>query len=320
MLNRAWGLNRVLETAFQAARQIVEFQTAAVTLYNRRRKRHKVAATWGEALDGTRDLEYADNSSLTAMAVKNKHYLPVGGRHRRNQLVFNRKVSLKQMRSVLVFPLIVGDNAIGTFVMASQTPDLFTEDQREMLGVICNQMAVSIQNGMMVRKLEELATTDGLTGLSNHRTFQERLTEMMARAERSGRLVSLVLCDIDHFKSVNDTHGHPVGDTVLKRVAQVLASSVRAIDVVARYGGEEFAVVLEETDMNGALLLAERIREEVSRQQFNSDRGPFNCTMSFGIATYPEHGAHKQLLIEHADQALYRAKQSGSNCTVCFTG
>jgi diguanylate cyclase (GGDEF)-like protein len=318
MLNQAWGLDQVLDKAFGAARQIVDFDAAFVTLYDPERRRHRVAAATGKVEDEYRGLEFAPNSSLVSMAVKNRHYLPVRGHRKSHQVVFTKKHPLRDMPSVLVMPLLGGDKVVGTFVLASATPNIFNQDRREMLRVISHQVAISVQNAQMVSKLEEMATTDGLTGLINHRTFQDRLSEMLARAQRSGRHLTTVLCDIDHFKSVNDTYGHPVGDEVLKQVAKVLASSVRAIDMVARYGGEEFAVVLEETDAEGALLLAERIRSQVEALRFDSDQGPFQCTLSLGVAVYPQHGTHKQSLIEHADEALYEAKEGGRNRAVLY--
>jgi diguanylate cyclase (GGDEF)-like protein len=171
----------------------------------------------------------------------------------------------------------------------------------------------------MYKQMEEMATTDGLTSLPNHRTFQARCSEMLARAERHGKPVSIILTDIDKFKSVNDTYGHPVGDAVLRRVARVLADQVRKVDLVARYGGEEFAMVLEETDGEGARLLCERVRQEIAAQVMSSDQGPFRVTLSLGVASYPADGSEKQLLIERADQALYAAKEGGRNRTVRYS-
>ena len=137
-------------------------------------------------------------------------------------------------------------------------------------------------------------------------------------AERHEFPVSLLLTDIDHFKKVNDTYGHPTGDEVLRRVAAILKASARKIDIVARYGGEEFAIVLEATDRVGARQLAERIRQEVEQQTFQSAKGPFKATLSLGVSTYPEDGREKAELIAHSDQCLYAAKHGGRNRTVCY--
>jgi two-component system cell cycle response regulator len=212
----------------------------------------------------------------------------------------------------------VQDAAIGTFVLASRMRGRFCKKTREMLGVITNQVAVSIENAKMYKQMEEMATTDGLTGLPNHRTFQSRTGEMLHRAERNRKPLAVVLTDIDKFKSVNDTYGHPIGDVVLKRVAKVLEAQARKVDLVARYGGEEFVMVLEDTDARGARLFCERARQEVAAQLMSSEKGSFRVTISLGISSYPTDGREKKELVDRADQALYAAKGSGRNRTVCY--
>ena len=185
-------------------------------------------ALLGEGADGLRGLTFKDNASLVAMVVKNKHYLPAGGELRDRSIpVYSRRIKLKGVESLLVQPLICADEAIGTFTLASRRPHAFGKDAREMLGVIANQVAVSLENAKMYKQMETMATTDGLTGLLNHRTFQVRLADLLGRSERHGLKLAIILTDIDHFKKVNDTYGHPVGDEVLRRVAKVLGDSVQ---------------------------------------------------------------------------------------------
>jgi diguanylate cyclase (GGDEF)-like protein len=234
--------------------------------------------------------------------------------------VFDGQTRFEDFHSLLVLPLPVKDDVVGTFVVAARRPGAFPTDRREMLGVIANQVAISLQNGHMVQALEEQATTDGLTGLVNHRTFQERFATMLGRAERHNFAVALMLTDIDHFKKINDSYGHPTGDDVLRRVAGLLKASARKIDITARYGGEEFAIVLESTDRDGAMQLAERIRQEVAQQSFESSKGPFKATLSLGIAVYPGDGRSKAELIKNADTALYAAKHGGRNQAVHYGG
>src|SRR6185503_13899290 len=191
--------------------------------------------------------------------------------------IYSRRVRMKNVESLLVLPLICADEAVGTFTLASRRAHAFGKDARDMLGVIANQVAVSLENAKMYKQMVTMATTDGLT---NHRTFQERLADLLGRAERHGLKLALILTDIDHFKRVNDTYGHPVGDQVIKRVAKVLADSVRKIDVVARYGGEELAVIMEGADAAGAAQLAERIRLDVAKQSIQAEQGAFSVTLS----------------------------------------
>jgi diguanylate cyclase (GGDEF)-like protein len=319
MLNRALTMDQVLDVAFKAAREITDFEVAAITLYDKERKRHAVAKVEGQVRGLDEQLSFGDNAGLAAMVIKNKHYLPAQGEYRdKESPVYTKRVKLRGMESLLVLPLICADEAIGTFMLAHRRRRAFSNDAREMLGVIGNQVAVAIENAKMYRRMEQMATTDGLTGLTNHRSFQERAAQIVERCARLGKKVSVILTDIDKFKNVNDTYGHPVGDQVIKRVAAVLGANVRKIDLVARYGGEEFCLVLEESDGEGARQLAERIRADMESQQFQTEKGPFKATLSLGVATFPADGRDKQALIDHADQALYAAKRSGRNRVVLY--
>jgi len=319
LLNQALTLSQVYDTAFAAADQIAPFDLGALTLYDPARRRHHIVRVRGENAESFEGQSFGANAGLVSMVVKNKHLLPAGDALReRDTVVFTRRMRLKGIESLVVLPLIVQDETIGTFVLASRGRVAFAKKVREMLGVIANQVAVAMENAKMYKKMEEMATTDGLTGLPNHRTFQARLTEMLQRAERHGKVLSVVLTDIDKFKLVNDNHGHPVGDVVLKRVSKVLADQARKVDVVARYGGEEFVMVLEQTDTEGAFQVCERIRQEVASQVMSSEQGPFRVSISLGIATYPQDGHEKAELVERADQALYTAKETGRNRTVRY--
>jgi diguanylate cyclase (GGDEF)-like protein len=174
-----------------------------------------------------------------------------------------------------------------------------------------------------VAELEQLALRDGLTGLYNHRYFQECLDAELARARRHGHAVSLLFIDVDHFKQYNDQHGHPAGDKLLRKVAGLLTGgrdsglpvSTRKSDIVARYGGEEFVMLLPETSLDGAVIKAERLRSTIASYPFeHAAAQPSKCvSVSVGVASFPTHGADKQELISAADKMLYRAKNAGRN-------
>ncbi len=306
--------DQVYETMFLALKEIAPLDLAAIALYDKARRRHTIVRAHGAQKAELEGQEFGDNAGLASMVVKNKHYLPASGELRDpNVPVFTKKLRVKGMESVLVLPLIRGDEAIGTLMIGTERRHTFAKDLRDMLGVIANQVAASLDNANMYRRMEEMATTDGLTGLTNHRTFQERFSQLLERSARHGKKCTLILTDIDHFKKVNDTYGHPMGDAVLKRIAAVLAENVRKIDIVARYGGEEFAIVLEETDAEGALRLADRIRLDAAGQSFVAEKGPPSVTLSLGIAAFPDDAETKEELIARADQALYAAKHGGRN-------
>lgn len=164
-------------------------------------------------------------------------------------------------------------------------------------------------------ELERLSVTDGLTGLSNHRALMQRLSDETARSTRTSRPFSLVMCDVDHFKDYNDAFGHPAGDEVLRMLAAILRDATRAVDCAARYGGEEFAVILNETDLPGAMEVAERIRKRVESTEFPERR----ITVSIGVAEFPRDAADANALVAVADEALYVAKNAGRNQVVQAT-
>ena len=326
LLGRALTLEQVMETAFDAAAAICDYDVAAIALYEKERSKHRVAAVRvrpsGEGLvdqHSLLNLEFKDNAGLASMVVKNRHYLPSGGEPRElSAPIFTRKVKLDDAKSLLVLPLLAADEPVGTLTLVARAEKRFGKDVREMLAVIANQVAVSLENGFLYKKMETMATTDGLTGLTNHRTFQQKFAEMLERAARHNHKVALLLCDVDHFKKVNDGYGHPIGDEVLRRVARVLQEVPRKIDIPARYGGEEFAVLLDNVDVAQAKSVAERIRIEIAKIVVETEKGPLSVTESIGVAAFPEDGRDRALLIERADLALYHAKHTGRNRVVTW--
>jgi diguanylate cyclase (GGDEF)-like protein len=326
MLGRALTPEQVMETAFDACAAIATFDVASIALYDKERAKHKIAAVrigeGGERIVDPaqlRDLEFRDNAGLASMVVKNRHYLPAGGEPREvSAPIYTRKVKVDDAKSLLVLPLLSADEAIGTLTLVARAEKRFSSDVREMLAVIANQVAVSLQNGFLYKKMETMATTDGLTGLTNHRTFQTRFEDLLQRAQRHNHKVALLLCDVDHFKKVNDTYGHPIGDEVLRRVARVLQEVPRKIDIPARYGGEEFAVLLDGVDVAQAKAVADRIRTEISKVVVDTEKGPLSVTESVGVATFPDDGRDRATLIERADLALYHAKHTGRNRVVTW--
>lgn len=163
--------------------------------------------------------------------------------------------------------------------------------------------------------LKNLACRDGLTGIFNHRYFQDSLEAELNRAGRHAGNFSLVFLDVDHFKQYNDKNGHQQGDKVLRKLAQILAKSIRKPDILARYGGEEFVIILPETPKASARIYGEKVRRGVEKYPFpgKETQPGGNLTISIGISTFPEDGRDRYSLIEYADQALYQAKKGGRN-------
>ena len=217
--------------------------------------------------------------------------------------------------SVPLRPLEVGGRVHGLITVASAgTP--FSDDDREVLRSLGAQAALALENVDLHLQVSRQAVTDELTGLANHGRFQELLGAEVEQVRRYHHSVGLIMLDIDDFKAVNDTYGHPQGDVVLKRVARVVADSSREVDYPARYGGEEMALILPHTDLGGAYAIAERIRTAIEdlRVPRIDGRGTLRITASLGVAASSE--GNKDALIADADAALYEAKHQGKNRTV----
>jgi diguanylate cyclase (GGDEF)-like protein len=205
------------------------------------------------------------------------------------------------------------DRPLGTLILGAKRRHAFGDSVRPTLEVLASHLAVSLSNARMVQKLETMASTDGLTGLLNKRSVLESGAQKIAAAARFQRKLALLIVDIDFFKKVNDTHGHDVGDQVIRGLGEILKRQKRTTDIVGRFGGEEFVAVCEQTDEKGALLLAERIREELGKTSFRTAGGVLSVTCSVGVATFPEAGTTWEALFKAADEALYVSKRSGRN-------
>lgn len=196
-------------------------------------------------------------------------------------------------------------------------------DQGELLARIATQVKLKNLYDELQQKnrmLEELSRKDGLTDLYNRRYFQERIADEFSRARRYDFPLSFIIFDIDHFKDINDQYGHQAGDEVLKTVAKILVQHVRDVDVPARYGGEEFTLILPHTSLNNAIIVAERLRQRVLETPVNFQGQTINMTISLGVSGIPDNNPSSfHELIRFADEALYRAKQTGRNRTVSYS-
>lgn len=222
-----------------------------------------------------------------------------------------------QISSMICVPLIAKGEAIGVINITNKKNNkLFNKQDLEFIEALSNQAAIAIDNA----RLYELATKDGLTKLYIHRHFRTLLEEEITRATRYKHVMSLLMTDIDDFKRINDTYGHLTGDKVLKEIARTMKNSIRNIDIASRYGGEEFTIILPETAAKDAVIIAERLRNNISKLEFTSPENvPFSVSISIGIAEFPSCASTPEELIECADKALYRAKNSGKNCVYVHT-
>jgi diguanylate cyclase (GGDEF)-like protein len=230
--------------------------------------------------------------------------------------------------SVLVVPLFVRNRVMGSLQLFGERTDSFSREDAQLLWILSLVAESMLARDYSNETLLRFAFTDFLTGLKTRGYFEQQLDLELARAERRGTPVAILMIDIDHFKRLNDTYGHQAGDIVLRDVAAMLTRDLREIDTAARYGGEEFILLLPETNLQGAMLVAHRLRHAIEHANFltgaraqpgvESGGEPEHITISIGVALFPEEAMFKRDLLEAADAALYDAKTRGRNRVVLF--
>lgn len=252
--------------------------------------------TWHAAL--TREMVYVED------VTKDPRYIPaIGGG-----------------ASELAVPLIYADKVIGVLDVETTAERPLQAYDRDLLGSLAGQVALTIAHAKHVARVEVLAITDGLTGLYNYRYFLTLLDREFKRASRYKRPLSLILLDIDHFKRYNDTNGHSLGNEVLRQFAEIMRQVSREVDFIVRYGGEEFIVLLPETGRDEACVVAERLRAAIADYPFagRASQPGGALTVSIGVAGFPYDARSGVELLEHADAALYLAKRTTRNCVMTY--
>ncbi|MGQ9546341.1 MAG: diguanylate cyclase [Dehalococcoidia bacterium] len=219
------------------------------------------------------------------------------------------------IRCVVYLPLIVTDRAIGSLILASRKPNAYNPRQIRLLEKVASQIAAPVENAKLYARLEQKSRVDDVTGLFNRRHFEERLKEEVSRHSRYGDVFSILMLDLDNFKTYNDTYGHPAGDILLGQVGKIIRGGIRSVDQAFRYGGDEFVVILPETAGDDAYVVAERIREQIAMEM---KRRAVTVTCSIGLASYPIDGVVADELVDMADVGLYRAKRTGGN-RICLS-
>jgi len=214
--------------------------------------------------------------------------------------------------SLCCVPMLARGAVIGVITAGSPENDCFSADDQELLCYMTAAIAKEVENARLYR----LAVTDPLTGAFNRQHLGERLPTEVERHRRYGQQLSLMVIDVDHFKAVNDRHGHPVGDQVLRGLTRRIDELVRDVDFLVRYGGEEFLAVLPSTALDGARQVAERLRAQVAQTPIASTAGSISVTVSVGVAELSDEDVDGMALIERADAALYRAKAAGRDRVV----
>ena len=209
-------------------------------------------------------------------------------------------------------PLIFNGNSIGFLLVRSDDPRrVWADNELLLLDTVADQLTVSVNQARLFAEMEQQALTDALTGCYNRRSFDLQLERDLHLAIRMRQPLSLVMIDLDYFKRINDRAGHNIGDIALRMLAEVLRTELRAVDTAVRLGGDEFAAILPQANIDGALIVAERLRARIEKDDVP---GYGRITASLGVASFPYHASSRENLVTAADRALYNSKHSGRNC------
>jgi diguanylate cyclase (GGDEF)-like protein len=263
-----------------------------------------------------------DEDSFLSRLWRYHHIPPVEDLRRVEERppLISREGPAPKIASLHGLALTAEGETLAALLRVDRRPGRFSDPvESDLLRLLADHASLAVANGMLHRTIRQLAVTDPLTSLPNRRLFNERLEEEFRRLARRPGPLSLVMIDIDRFKSINDTWGHPFGDVVLKGVASTIASVARKTDLAARLGGEEFALLLIDTDTEGAVTMAGRLADGIHALAFPTSAGPLKVTVSQGVAVHPGDARNGEELVARADAALYRAKESGRD-RYCLAG
>ncbi|MBN1393170.1 MAG: sensor domain-containing diguanylate cyclase [Sedimentisphaerales bacterium] len=223
-----------------------------------------------------------------------------------------------ETKNCIIAPLICQDRVVGVLNLADKMgSDSFSCDDVAVIELFSQLVGASIGNIKLFEKIQRQATMDGLTGLANHKTFYETLEKELWRTRRYGGQISLIMVDIDNLKKINDTHGHHAGDKVIKEISKKIKSCIRHIDTAARYGGDEFAVILLNTSLAEAVVVAERMVDTVSDSPITWKKEQIALSVSVGVGEYDAE-SNPEDITSRSDQALYMAKKAGKNTVRIF--
>lgn len=313
-------LDTLLQAIMVSAMQYAETPAGSVALYDSKKKELSLHAHSGLSIDFIKVERWSViPGGLTEQILNSGEMFIVSDTE--NSPFFHNPVAVHEgIRSLVCVPLIFRDDIVGILYLDDFTPRDFDRQKLELLSILASFAALAIYNARLHNKTKLMAITDFLTGLHNHRYFQQILTQELGRARRYEKVLSLIILDVDNFKSFNDRFGHAVGDKVLIAISEIILSSLRKVDYAFRYGGEEFIILLPETSLKHAIILAERTRIKISDEA--AGLVPESCgskiTVSAGVACYPENGTNREDLFSLMDSYLYKAKSMGKN-RVCHS-
>jgi diguanylate cyclase (GGDEF)-like protein len=320
LLVSSLDLDEVLQKILHSAMSIMDMPAGTIALYDPSTNKLQLHAHAGLSEAFTAHARWTVKPAGLTSEVLDRGELFVVEDTREAGFFNNPLAVAEGIRSLIAVPLMMQDEIIGVLYVDDFVPRNFPKKRLELLSALGSFAAVSIDNARLHQRTLELACTDGLTGLYNHRHFKKMFAEEVARAGRYHKPLSIIMCDVDSFKVFNDRFGHPNGDIVLQEIAGLLRQLLRGCDTICRYGGEEFVALLPETALAAAVHVAERIRGSVAERSpdfLGHVTGGQGVTVSVGVASFPEDGSSEELLLKAVDQLMYQAKRNGKNRVHC---
>ncbi len=315
-LTSTLSLDELLEQIMDHGIHLTGAMAACIAFYNQESGDFEGCVTQGLSDHFVKNIAFrpgglADEAFSTGSCILSNDLLET--KHKLSALTRDEGI-----RSFVCLPLTGHSQCLGVIYFYRHDQDMFQHDETDLLTTFATLAAGAIVNARLFRETLSLATFDGLTGLYNRRSYDDRLALEIKRSDRYNKSFAVALLDIDHFKNVNDTYGHPAGDVVLQQIAVILKKQTRDVDIVARYGGEEFVCLLTELDESHVRNVTERIRKAIADANFQLPNGnTIPVTVSFGVASFPHSAKSTEMLMTYVDQALYVAKHEGRN-RVCF--
>jgi len=315
-------LNAMFDRILQVLNEILACDHIVLLSYNPGESVLEVERSSGLDVEALRNVRFTFSQGVTGEAAQSQRMIYVKDldKEERN-LSYHGQVATRG--SMISVPLVVKGRLVGAINLHKRETDAFSVSEQKLIQAVANQTAIAIDNAQLIERSRELSNTDELTGLSNRRHFQDILKREVAQARRFSSNFSIIMCDIDDFKSLKSKLGNIHSDALLRQVGQTLLKTTRGIDLVSRFGNDQFIILLPKTNKKGALAASEKLRRSIGEEDFSRQINmdvSFKVTVSFGVTEFPLDSKNIYELLNLADRALYAAKQDGGDCSVAWEG